>query len=91
MSQGVPILDTVTRPCKIEKTGKYKFRIVLTQGLNRQIRRMCEALGYEVKELVRVRIADIELGSLKPGQYRNLTDEELDRLYERLWLPNGAL
>ncbi len=91
MSQGVPILDTVTRPCKIEKTGKYKFRIVLTQGMNRQIRRMCEALGYEVKELVRVRIADIELGSLKPGQYRNLTDEELDRLYERLWLPNGAL
>ena len=52
---------------------------------------MCEALGYEVKELVRVRISDIELGSLKPGQYRNLTDEELDRLYERLWLPNGAL
>ena len=91
MSQGVPILDTVTRPCKIEKTGKYKFRIVLTQGLNRQIRRMCEALGYGVKELVRVRIADIELGSLKPGQYRNLTDEELDRLYERLWLPNGTL
>lgn len=82
MASGVPILDTVTRPCKIEKIGKYKFKIILTQGLNRQIRRMCEALGYEVKELFRVRVMNIEIGNLKPGQYRKLTDEELNGLYE---------
>lgn len=84
MSAGVPILDTVTRPCLTEQIGKYKFRIILTQGLNRQIRRMCEALGYEVKELRRTRIMNIELGGLKPGQYRKLTDEELDGLYEQI-------
>ena len=82
MSEGVAILDTVTRPCKTEKIGKYKFKIILTQGLNRQIRRMCEALGYSVKELRRTRIMNIELGNLKPGQYRNLTDQELNGLYE---------
>ena len=82
MAAGVPILDTVTRPCKIEKIGKYKFKIILTQGLNRQIRRMCEALGYEVKELIRLRIMNIELGKLKPGEYRRVTDEELNELYE---------
>lgn len=81
MAKGVPILDTVTRPCKIEKTGKCRFTIILTQGLNRQIRRMCEALGYEVKELRRVRIMNIMLGGLKSGEYRKLTDEELDELY----------
>ena len=68
MAGGVPILDTVTRPCQVEKLGKYKFKIILTQGLNRQIRRMCEALGYEVKELRRVRIMNIELGNLKAGR-----------------------
>lgn len=82
MASGVPILDTVTRPCKIEKIGKYKFKIILTQGLNRQIRRMCEALGYEVKELFRTRVMNIEIGKLKSGQYRKLTDEELNGLYE---------
>lgn len=82
MAAGVPILDTVTRPCKIEKIGKYKFKIILTQGLNRQIRRMCEALGYEVKELIRLRIMNIELGKLKPGEYRKVTDAEMNRLYE---------
>lgn len=82
MAAGVPILDTVTRPCKIEKTGKYKFKIILTQGLNRQIRRMCEALGYEVKELCRTRIMNIQLGNLKSGQYRKLTDQELNGLYD---------
>ena len=82
MSEGVSILDTVTRPCKVEKMGKYTFSIVLTHGLNRQIRRMCEALGYEVRDLVRVRIVNIRLGSLKEGQYRKLTDAELDELYE---------
>ena len=82
MAQGVPILDTVTRPCKVRKTGKYSFSIVLTQGLNRQIRRMCEALGYQVRDLERVRIMNIELGNLKEGEYRKLKDEELNRLYE---------
>ena len=70
MASGVAILDTVTRPCRVEKLGKYTFRIILTQGLNRQIRRMCETLGYEVKALVRVRIMNIRLGSLKEGEYR---------------------
>ena len=82
MAGGVPILDTVTRPCQVEKLGKYKFKIILTQGLNRQIRRMCEALGYEVKELRRVRIMNIKLGNLKPGEYRKVTDQELNELYE---------
>ena len=82
MAGGVPILDTVTRPCQVEKLGKYKFKIILTQGLNRQIRRMCGALGYEVKELRRVRIMNIELGNLKPGEYRRVTDQELNELYE---------
>ena len=81
MAAGVAILDTVTRPCKVEKLGKYTFSIILTQGLNRQIRRMCEALGYEVKDLVRVRVMNIRLGSLKEGEYREVTDEELDELY----------
>ena len=81
MAGGVAILDTVTRPCKVEKLGKYTFSIILTQGLNRQIRRMCEALGYEVKDLVRVRVMNIRLGSLKEGGYREVTDEELDELY----------
>ena len=84
MSEGVPILDTVTRPCRVEKIGKYTFSIILTQGLNRQIRRMCEALGYEVRDLVRVRIMNIRLGSLRDGQYRKLTDAELNELYEGL-------
>ena len=82
MSEGVPILDTVTRPCKVEKIGKFTFRIILTQGLNRQIRRMCEALGYEVKTLLRERVMNIELGNLKPGEYRKLTDRELNELYD---------
>ena len=84
MSSGVPILDTVTRPCRVEKIGKYTFSIILTQGLNRQIRRMCEALGYQVRDLVRVRVMNIRLGSLKEGQYRKVTDEELEGLYEML-------
>ena len=82
MSEGVEILDTVTRPCKVEKIGKYTFKIILTQGLNRQIRRMCEALGYNVKDLYRVRIMNIEIGNLKEGKTRRLTDKELEGLYE---------
>lgn len=84
MSEGVPILDTVTSPCTVKKIGKYTFSIILTQGLNRQIRRMCAAFGYEVKDLVRIRIMNIRLGSLKEGAYRKLTDEELEELYEML-------
>ena len=84
MSEGVPILDTVTRPCTVKKIGKYTFSIIVTQGLNRQIRRMCAAFGYEVKDLVRIRIMNIRLGSLKEGAYRKLTDEELEELYEML-------
>lgn len=81
MAGGVPILDTVTRECKAEQIGKYKFRIVLTQGLNRQIRRMCEYFGYEVKTLKRTRIMNIRLGNLKVGAYRELTKEETKELY----------
>lgn len=84
MAAGVPILDTVTRPCTVKKIGKYTFSIILTQGLNRQIRRMCEALGYEVKDLLRVRVMNITLDGLKDGQYRKLTDQELNKLYDQL-------
>ena len=84
MASGVPILDTVTRPCTVKKIGKYTFSIILTQGLNRQIRRMCEALGYEVKDLLRVRVMNITLDGLKDGQYRKLTDQELNELYDQL-------
>jgi 23S rRNA pseudouridine2604 synthase len=84
MAGGVPILDTVTRPCQIKKEGKRTFRIILTQGLNRQIRRMCEALGYQVITLKRVRIMGVRLGDLKPGQYRKLTEQELEELSSML-------
>lgn len=76
MQSGVPILDTITRPCKIRKKGKKTFSIVLTQGLNRQIRRMCEYLGYRVETLKRIRIMNISLGNLPVGAYRSLTEEE---------------
>ncbi len=76
MAGGVPILDTVTRPCEVTGMGKYTFSIVLTQGLNRQIRRMCEALGYRVRELKRIRVINIRLGNLMPGEYREITGEE---------------
>ncbi len=74
-------LDVKTRPCQVIKEGKYTFRILLTQGLNRQIRRMCRACGYEVKSLKRIRIMNVELKGLKPGQYREVTGEELRNLY----------
>lgn len=82
MGAGVPILDTVTRPCTVKAIGKYKFSIILTQGLNRRIRRMCEYLGYRVTKLERIRIMNIELGNLKTGEYREVTEEELRKLYE---------
>lgn len=82
MGEGVPILDTVTRPCKVKALGKYKFNIILTQGLNRQIRRMCEYFGYKVTKLERTRIMNIELGNLKTGEYRKATEEEIKELYD---------
>lgn len=84
MGHGVSILDTVTKPCVIELIGDKEFRIVLTQGLNRQIRRMCEALDYEVKTLKRIRIMNIELGNIKTGQFRKATDREWNTLKELL-------
>ncbi|MDD4185746.1 MAG: pseudouridine synthase [Candidatus Methanomethylophilaceae archaeon] len=76
MASGVPILDTVTRPCVVERIGKYRFRIVITQGLNLQIRRMCEHFGYNVTRLIRIRVGPIILGDLEPGKYRAATRDE---------------
>ncbi|KEO81934.1 hypothetical protein EL26_18065 [Tumebacillus flagellatus] len=84
MSNGVRILGQKTLPAKVTQEGERVFRIVLTQGLNRQIRRMCEALGYEVRKLQRVRVMNIHLGSLEKGQYRNLTEAEMKELFETL-------
>ncbi len=80
MAGGVPILDTITRKCKVEKLDKRKIRIVLTQGLNRQIRRMCEYFGYRVVKLVRVRIMNIKLGRFPVGKCRDLTHQEWEGL-----------
>ncbi len=74
-------LKAKTRPCQVEMIGKYTFRIVLTQGLNRQIRRMCKVCGYEVISLKRIRVMNIELGKLVPGKYREVTGAELEQLY----------
>jgi 23S rRNA pseudouridine2604 synthase len=80
MASGVRILGTVTKPCKVRRVGAATFRIVLTQGLNRQIRRMCSFFGYKVQKLQRVRIINLELGELKPGQWRQLQPEEVRAL-----------
>ena len=82
MAAGVPILDTVTRPCKVQKLDNITFKITLTQGLNRQIRRMCEYLGYQVKSLTRVRIMEITLDGIAYDSWRYLTDQEIDRLLQ---------
>ena len=87
MSSGVAILDTVTLPCAVEATGAQSFKIILKQGLNRQIRRMCEELGYRVRRLKRVRIMNVELGDLPAGKYRPLDDLEMRKLRE---LTQGA-
>jgi pseudouridine synthase len=79
---GIPMMDTVTRPCTAEKISNHQFRIVLTQGLNRQIRRMCDYCGYHVRTLKRVRIMNISLGDLKTGTYRRLTEAEVRGLKE---------
>ncbi|TDY14342.1 23S rRNA pseudouridine(2604) synthase RluF [Meridianimaribacter flavus] len=83
MSNGVPILDTVTKKCKVTKVGTYEFKIILTQGLNRQIRRMCEYLNYEVRTLKRTRIMNIKL-DMPIGSYRELTQNEMGELNELL-------
>ncbi len=82
MSQGVPILDTITRPCLVEQTERAQFRITLTQGLNRQIRRMCERLGYEVQRLRRVRIMHLYIEGLQRGSWRYLTEDEIELLQQ---------
>lgn len=82
LAGGVPLVElgVTTRKCRVERVGRKQFRIVLTQGLNRQIRRMCEYFGYRVQRLVRVRIMNIELGNLQAGTYRNITEEEYIQL-----------
>ncbi len=84
MSGGVEILGRVTLPCRIRRTGPNSFNIILIQGLNRQIRRMCEALGYRVTYLRRIRIMNIRLGGMKPGEWRAVTDNELGELMKDL-------
>jgi len=80
MSGGIPILDTVTKKCQVTKEGKYVFKIILTQGLNRQIRRMCGHLGYKVQKLKRVRIMNVRLDNLEVGKWRYLTDKEMQTI-----------
>ena len=82
MSSGVPILGTVTKPCRVEKVSKSVFRIILVQGLNRQIRRMCKFFGFEVKKLERVRIMNVSLKGLPVGQWRDLGGAELKTLFD---------
>ncbi len=77
MAGGVEILDRITAPCHVQQIGKNVFRIILTQGLNRQIRRMCEVFGYSVRRLIRVRFVNIRLDGIQPGRWRNLTKQEL--------------
>lgn len=86
MARGVYLeeLDRTTKPCYVEQTGFKSFRIILTQGLNRQIRRMCSMLGYKVMELKRIRIMNVELGNLEEGKYRDLTNEEYEELIRQL-------
>ena len=80
MRRGVPILDTITQPCFVEKHDVKTFRIILTQGLNRQIRRMCETLGYTVRTLTRTRIMNIDLSSLQVGKWRYFTKQEVETI-----------
>lgn len=83
MSEGVYLeeLDVTTRECRLEKLNRFAFRMILTQGLNRQIKRMCAACGYRVRALKRVRVMHVELGDLEPGEYRRLGEEDVERLY----------
>ncbi len=90
MRNGIPILDTVTRKCEVEMIDGKCFRIVLTQGLNRQIRRMCEYCGYRVKKLKRIRIMNITLGNLQKGEYRPLTKNEFSELNRLIGASSGT-
>lgn len=89
MASGVRILGTVTKPCRIRRTGPSTFRIILTQGLNRQIRRMCSFFGYKVVRLKRVRVMNVELGALKTGEWRMLTAAEIKGLLKDTSLATG--
>lgn len=93
MEEGVYLreLEQTTRPCKVKPIGKYTFHITLTQGLNRQIRRMCQENGYQVTHLKRIRIMNVELGRLAEGKYREITGEELARLYELAGMKNRSV
>ena len=93
MAEGVYLkeLDVTTKPCSISRINNYTFRIILTQGLNRQIRRMCQESGYKVESLTRVRIMNIELGGLKIGEYRIIEGKEKTMLYESLWWSREAV
>ena len=86
MEEGVFLseLNRRTKPCKVEILGKYTFKIILTQGLNRQIRRMCQELGYKVNALQRIRVANVTLGKLRPGTFRRVSGEELQELYSMI-------
>lgn len=92
MREGVYLreLDQTTRPCKVDKKGKYTFDIVLTQGLNRQIRRMCQSFGYQVTSLRRDRVVNIKIDNLRPGQYREISGQELKQLYELVYLTENC-
>ena len=89
MRKGIPILGTVTKKCIIQKEGQLLFRITLTQGLNRQIRRMCEYVGYQVKKLERVNIMGISSDGLKPGDWRNASDKEIQMIYSATQFSNS--
>ena len=90
MEKGVHLkeLELTTRPCEIREIGPYTFQIILTQGVNRQIRRMCETLGYQVKSLKRIRVMSIRLDGLKPGEYRELNSSEMEQLYRECKMLN---
>ena len=90
MEKGVHLkeLELTTRPCEIHEIGPYTFQIILTQGVNRQIRRMCETLGYQVKSLKRIRVMSIKADGLKPGEYRELNSSEMEQLYRECKMLN---
>lgn len=92
MTHGIYLeeLNVTTKPCKAKQISKYTFSIILTQGLNRQVRRMCSACGYQVKSLRRVRVMHIELGDLKPGEYVELSDADVERLYRDSGIRAGS-
>jgi hypothetical protein len=90
LADGVKIMGVITKPCKVTRSGRDGFRMILTQGLNRQIRRMCSALGYRVERLRRVRIINIDLGALPTGEWRYLSDAEVAGLTVREVTPNAA-